>query len=71
MRKPYNKNFMKTSELAFNDYVKGNWESALTGFNKILELKPGDVPTNRHLNHMKETNNVPPTNWQGTKFFEE
>lgn len=71
MRKPYNKIFMKTYENAFNDYIKGNWESALLGFNKILELKPGDVPTLRHINHMKDNNDTPPTNWQGTKFFDE
>jgi hypothetical protein len=63
MREPFGKKFLKTYETAFNEYVKGNWDQALEGFNKILEMKPGDGPCNLHINHMKDNNMKPPADW--------
>jgi len=71
MRLPFDKKFLKTYETAFNDYVKGNWEEANTGFNKILEMKPGDGPCLRHQNHMQENNMKPPADWKGYKWSDE
>ena len=48
MREPFGKLFLKTYETAFNDYVKGKWDTANEGFNKILEMKPGDGPCLLH-----------------------
>lgn len=63
MRQPFGKKFLKTYETAFNDYVKGNWEAALTGFNLILEMKPADGPCMLHINHMKDNGMKPPADW--------
>jgi len=54
---------LKTYETAFNDYIKGNWEAALTGFNIILEMKPADGPCMLHINHMKDNGMKPPADW--------
>ena len=71
MRVPYGKKFLKTYEAAFNDYVKGNWESAQKGFDLMLEMKPNDGPCMIHINHMKANNNTPPVGWEGHKPFDE
>jgi hypothetical protein len=71
MRKPYTKVFMKTYETAFNQYVKGNWSEAKTGFEKVLTIIKGDKPTQNLLDFMASTNNTPPADWKGYKFFAE
>lgn len=40
-------------------------------FNKVLELKPNDKPTQCIFNVMKEYNNVPPSDWKGYHHFDE
>lgn len=71
MREPFGKKFLKTYEVAMNEYVKGNWEAAAKGFNDVLVMKPDDGPCTRHMNHMKETDMKPPADWAGYKHNDE
>ncbi len=71
MREPFGKKFLKTYEIAMNEYVKGNCGPAEIGFNEVLVMKPGDGPCTRHMNHMKDNNMKPPADWLGYKANDE
>ena len=62
---------MKTYEDAFHAYVKGDWVSAKTGFEKVLDIKSDDKPTQNLYDFMGQTNYVAPEGWKGYKFFNE
>ena len=71
MREPFGKLWYQTYNNAFNNYVKGNWDDAVNGFKKILEIKSDDKPTKNILEFMEETNFKPPKDWKGYKHFDE
>ena len=71
MRKPFDKEWSKTYNTGFVNYVKGNWKEALIHFNKILEIKNDDQPTKNLINFMKTKNFIPPPKWKGYKFLQE
>ena len=45
MRKRFDRAWMDTYNVAFKNYVKGNWAAAETDFKKILEMKEDDKPS--------------------------
>jgi hypothetical protein len=67
MRKRFDRAWMDTYNVAFKNYVKGNWSVAETEFRKILEMKEDDKPTLNLLDFMAKTNMKAPSNWNGTK----
>lgn len=56
MRVPFSKEFLRTYNSAFEQYVKGNWAVAKEGFEKVLTIIKGDKPTQNLLDFMAETN---------------
>ena len=52
-------------------FVEGHWVDAKATFEQVLEMRPSDPLSTRHLNFMQLTDNVPPDNWRGYKFFQE
>lgn len=74
MREPFKKEFFRTYNEAFKQYVKGNWKEAKVLFEKTLEFAPNpekEPVTQNLLKFMKETDFNPPADWKGYKFFNE
>lgn len=71
MRERFGREWMDTYNIAFKNYVKGNWKEAEIGFKKILEMKEDDKPTLNLLEFMSESNMKPPPGWNGTKISSE
>jgi hypothetical protein len=53
-------------ENGFEDYLSGDWTSALSYLNKALALKPGDGPCHRLITYMSENicNGIAPSTWK-------
>ena len=74
MRSGYSKEFFRTYNEAFKQYVKGNWTEAKNLFEKTLEIapRPGCEPVTQNLlSYMCENDYNPPADWKGYKFFNE
>lgn len=71
MRQRFGREWMDTYNVAFKNYVKGNWPAAETDFKKILEMKPDDKPTLNLLDFMNQTGMKAPVGWNGTKPFDD
>lgn len=52
MRKPFPRTFVQAYEKAFDLFVDGHWQDAKAAFEQVLEMRPEDPLSARHLNYM-------------------
>jgi adenylate cyclase len=58
-------------EQAVGNYEGGHFEFARMGFNRTLELKPGDGPSQFYLGRLQDIAELPVRDWTGdTQVFE-
>ena len=51
---------------ALDYFEKRDWKKAIEGFNEVLALKPGDVPSTIYLDRLKQFSvTLPKENWDG------